>query len=124
MTDGELQIIELAKQPLHYGKLASADIVQIGANMSCGDQVTIYLKLEGDKIMTAQFESTGCSINKASASLLCDYLIGRSLEQAQGITVGQVEELLGVSLSPSRLKCALLPLETVKQAIQEVKSKR
>lgn len=132
MTDHQLQIIELSKHPINYGKLEDADIVKIGKNLSCGDQVSVYIKVKrapspssspsgrGRRVVAKiTFEATGCSISIASASLLSDYLVGKSLEEVLKIGIKEIEELIGIPLGPSRLKCAWLPLDAIQQGVNE-----
>lgn len=133
------QIIELYKHPLNFGKDETADIIKIGMNLSCGDQVSIYLKLEesrkeegktapysllpasSSRIESIMFEGTGCSVSVASASLLTEILRGKTLEEVLSWGVKEIEEMLGVEMGPSRLKCALLPLDTIQEGIREFK---
>ena len=132
MNDNQLQIIELSKHPINYGKLEDAEIVKIGKNLSCGDQVSIYIKLNKtpspssspsgrgrNVVEKISFEATGCSISIASASLLSDYLVGKNMEEVLKIGTKEIEELIGIPLGPSRLKCAWLPLDAIQQGIKE-----
>jgi len=128
MNEYAQQIIELYKHPLNFGKTEDADIIKIGINLSCGDQVSMYIKLKAkslelkDEIESISFEGTGCSVSVASASLLTEMLKGKKLEEVLGWGTMEIEELLGVELGPSRLKCALLPLDTIQEGIREAKS--
>lgn len=125
------QIIELYKHPLNFGKDETADIIKIGMNLSCGDQVSMYIKLKSQNskvknetqklkvIDTITFEGTGCSVSVASASLLTEMLKGKTLEEVLNWGAKEIEEMLGVEMGPSRLKCALLPLDTIQEGIRE-----
>lgn len=128
MDNNALQIIELYKHPLNFGKMADADIVKIGMNLSCGDQVSMYIKLRKKKgelrvIESISFEGTGCSVSVASASLLTEMLNGKTLEEVLGWGAKEIEQMLGMEMGPSRLKCALLPLDTIQEGIREFKEK-
>jgi len=130
MNDAQLQVIELSKRPINAGKLDDADIVKIGKNLSCGDQVSIYVKLANSEqglgnrvIAEVKFEGTGCSISIASASLLSETLKGKSFEEVLQLGPEEIQKILGLELGPSRLKCALLPLDTIQQGIREQKPK-
>lgn len=89
-----------------------------GANPVCGDRIKFYLKFEGGKAADASYEAEGCAISLASAALLAEYAKGKSREELQLITKDKLQGMLGVDLSknPARLKCALLPLLTLKKA--------
>src|SRR3989344_2449746 len=125
MNDAQLQIIELSKRPINAGKLDQADIVKIGKNLSCGDQVSIYINLKGEArsenraIEKIMFEGTGCSISIAAASLLSETLKGKSFDEVLKLGPAEIQKILGLELGPSRLKCALLPLDTIQQGIKE-----
>jgi len=82
----------------------------------CGDRIRFDLKLEedGQTIKDVGFSAVGCAISKASASMLSDLLVGRSLEEVKELTKEDVLDELGIDLGPVRLKCALLPLKVVK----------
>lgn len=116
------QIIELYKHPLNFGKDETADIIKIGMNLSCGDQVSMYIHLQTDNkdlIEKISFEGTGCSVSVASASLLTEMLKGKTLKEVLSWGSKEIEEMLGVEMGPSRLKCALLPLDTIQEGIRE-----
>lgn len=85
-----------------------------GANRSCGDELTITLRVENGKVKDARFESRACAVCTASADLLLDKVIGQRRALADDITTEDVQRMIGLTLSPIRLKCALLPLETLK----------
>ncbi len=123
------QIIELYKHPLNFGKDETADIIKIGMNLSCGDQVSMYIKLRNKKeelrvIESITFEGTGCSVSVASASLLTEMLKGKTLEEVLSWGAKEIEQMLGVEMGPSRLKCALLPLDTIQEGIKEFRIKK
>ncbi len=118
------QIIELYKHPLNFGKDETADIIKIGMNLSCGDHVSMYIKLKADSpklkiIEKIMFEGTGCSVSVASASLLTEMLKDKTLDEVLSWGTKEIEEILGVEMGPSRLKCALLPLDTIQEGIKE-----
>lgn len=122
------QIIELYKHPLNFGHDETADIIKIGMNLSCGDQVSMYIKTgsgtrnpDTTTIENITFEGTGCSVSVASASLLSEMLKGKTLEEVLSWGTKEIEEMLGVKMGPSRLKCALLPLDTIQEGIKEFK---
>jgi len=110
------RIVHIWKNPPNRGEIKDADLVAEGANPICGDKVKIFLKIKGGKIVDASFTGEGCAISIASASLLLDYANGKSIEEIKKLDKEKIMELLELDLSknPSRLKCALLPLATLK----------
>lgn len=86
-------------------------------NASCGDKLQVDILVEGDIIKEARFEGAGCAISQASASLLLESLQGQSVQAARALSKNDLLALLGVELSPARLKCALLSLETVQKSL-------
>lgn len=103
--------------PRNYGLRDGFDVEARAANPLCGDSLTMRLKLVDDKIADIRFESQGCVISRAAASLLSEYIKGKAIAEARAITSETVLGLLGAAIMPARLKCALLALETVKQAV-------
>lgn len=110
-------IIDLAKHPVNKRELAHADITGSGANVTCGDRLRIYAKLNKEgRIAEATFEGEGCAISMASASLLTEEAKGRTPQEILKWSTAEVFEWLGTELGPARVKCGLLPLETLQQA--------
>ncbi|MBI4120595.1 MAG: SUF system NifU family Fe-S cluster assembly protein [Parcubacteria group bacterium] len=103
--------------PRNYGLRDSFDMEAKGTNPLCGDSLTLRLKLDGGKIFDVCFESEGCVISRASASLLLEHIKGKAVAEAKAVTPEIVFSLLGVAIMPARLKCALLPLETVQSLL-------
>ncbi len=110
------RIVHIWKNPPNRREMQDADFVFEGANPVCGDKVRIFLKMEGGRISEASFTGEGCAVSIASASLLMDYVKGKTLEEIRKMDGKKMMELLGLELSknPSRLKCALLPLMAMK----------
>jgi nitrogen fixation NifU-like protein len=108
-------IIERYKNPLYRGKLDPHDISFEDDNPLCGDHIRIDLRLDPNNIVTeASFEGHGCAISQASADLLVESVIGKSLEHVKGLTKEDILDMLGIELGPVRLKCALLSLKVLK----------
>ena len=110
-------ILDHYKHPRCHGTLERPDARVQDANPLCGDRLTMdFLFVEG-RVARVRFTGTGCSISLASASLLCEAIEGKTLEEVKAITREDVLELLGVDeLGPVRSKCAMLALKTVKAA--------
>ncbi len=110
------EILEHYAHPHHYGRLEDPDITHEESNPLCGDRIRFDIKLDGDgqTVRDIRFSAVGCAISKASASMLSDLLIGRTLDEIRALTREDVLDELGIDLGPVRLKCALLPLKVVK----------
>lgn len=110
------QILDHYKNPRNWGQIKDAQKVLKGANVSCGDDLIFYLKLDKkQKINGVKWQGRACAICIASASMLSEQIIGQTPEEIQNIAIDQIKKNLGIALSPIRLKCALLPLETLKE---------
>jgi len=110
------EILEHYTHPHHYGTIEHPDITHEENNPLCGDRVRFDIRLDGDgqTVKDVRFSAVGCAISKASASMLSDMLIGRTLEEIRSLSKEDVLDELGIDLGPVRLKCALLPLKVVK----------
>jgi len=108
-------ILDHYKHPRNYGKLEPADISYEDDNPLCGDRIRIDIRLdENDRVKEAAFSGKGCAISQASASMLTEEILGKSLDEIKQIGKEQILELFGIELGPTRLKCALLSLKVLK----------
>jgi nitrogen fixation NifU-like protein len=111
-------IIDRYKNPHYRGSLEPHDITFQDDNPLCGDQIRIDLRLDGDgRISEAAFDGHGCAISQASADLLVESVIGKSLDEVKSKNKADVLEMLGIELGPVRLKCALLSLKVLKAGV-------
>lgn len=110
------EILEHYARPHHYGRLEHPDISHEESNPLCGDRVRFELALdsEGQKVQDVRFSGVGCAISKASASILSDMVVGKTLHELRSLAKQELLDELGVELGPVRLKCALLPLKVLK----------
>ena len=125
------------RRPRNFGILEDATSKSEGFNPLCGDQVTLYLKVQGDEIIDIAFDGVGCAISKSSASMMTEEIKGKTLEEAESIfeafrdmitrkhgddyrseMLGDLEILNGVSQYPARIKCATLSWHTLQSAIK------
>ncbi|MBI2762454.1 MAG: SUF system NifU family Fe-S cluster assembly protein [Chloroflexi bacterium] len=112
-------ILEHYRRPHNFGVLEHANASHEGANPLCGDRITLQLRLIDGRIAGVGFTGRGCAISQASASLLTDEIKGKSVTDAAAMKAQEVLDLMGIAISPARLKCALLSLETMQLAIAE-----
>lgn len=116
-------IMDHYKKPRNRGEIEDADIQEHLLNPLCGDEITVYAVLDGDRVADVKFDGRGCSISQASASMMSERLMGRSRDEAEAqikdfkaMMVGEKEfpemddlaALKGVIQYPSRIKCATL----------------
>ena len=107
-------ILDYYKHPRHKVHLAAPDFQYHDHNPFCGDDITVELKVENGVVVDAAFDGHGCAISQATASMLMEEVIGKSLDAIKAIDKEYILEMLGIDLGPVRLKCALLPLKVLK----------
>lgn len=110
-------ILDHYKHPRYKGHLDSPDIHHHDHNPFCGDDITVELKVENGIVVAAAFDGRGCAISQATASMLMEEVIGKSLDELKQWDKEYILELLGIEIGPVRLKCALLPLKVLKAGI-------
>ncbi len=113
-------ILENYKNPKNYGKIENPTSHSHGSNPLCGDEIFIYLKIEENKIADIKFMGKGCAISQASASILTEMVKGKDIDYAKNLKDEDLLKELGIKLSPVRLKCALLSLWTLRDAISKI----
>jgi len=112
-------ILEHYRHPHNFGVLEAPTASYEGANPLCGDRITMMLGIRDGRVAEVGFTGRGCAISQASASLLTDEIKGKPVADVAKMTSRDVLDLLGIDISPARLKCALLSLDTLEHAIAE-----
>jgi nitrogen fixation NifU-like protein len=127
-------ILDHNRRPRNFRAIDEASRRQEGYNPLCGDRLTLYVKLDGDRISDVAFQGTGCAISKASASLMTEALKGKTVEEARALferfhemitsapedavaDLGKLSVFAGVREFPTRVKCASLAWHTLKAAV-------
>jgi nitrogen fixation protein NifU and related proteins len=113
-------ILEHYRRPHNFGVLESPSATSEGANPLCGDRITMQLGIRDGRVAEVAFTGRGCAISQASASLLTDEVRGMPVERALAFRADELLDLLGIEISPARLKCAMLSLETLEHALADV----
>jgi nitrogen fixation NifU-like protein len=129
-------ILEHANNPSRRGSLEKCTHSHVGLNPLCGDEIELQLLVENGVISDIRFRGEGCSISQASASMLTEEVVGKTVEEAGQLTeifkdwmkdrakaepagpIGDLEALSGVRSYPVRIKCALLPWTTMHEALR------
>lgn len=126
-------ILDHNKSPRNFRVLPNANRTAQGANPICGDNYTIYARMDGDVVKEVSFQGTGCAISKASASILTESLKGKTMAEVKSLfgkvhdmvttgnwdgDVGKLAALAGVHKFPVRVKCALLPWHAALAAVE------
>ena len=111
------QILEHYKRPHNFGRLDDYDLEFEDSNPFCGDEQHVFIRLDHEgKVSEVGFEGKGCAISTAATSMLTDELEGMSREDLLRLPKDFVLDLLGIDISATRIKCALLGLKVVKGA--------
>ncbi len=133
-------ILDHNKNPRNFKRIEDADCSVEGYNPLCGDHYTIFLKMDGEIISEIAFVGSGCAISKASASVMSTILKGKTRTEAEQLfekfhhlvrgeikndadidQLGKLAAFAGVSEFPARVKCAILPWHTMKNAVEKKK---
>ena len=116
-------IIDRYKNPRMRGVLDPHDYTYQDDNPLCGDQIRVDLRVdENDKISEAAFSGSGCAISLASADLLVESVVGKTLDEVKQLGKEDILEMLGIELGPVRLKCALLSLKVMKAGVYVIEA--
>lgn len=111
------QILEHYKEPRNFGKIENPSHHAREVNPLCGDNLELFLNVKDGRIVDVGFDGNGCAISKASCSMLTEKLRGMRIEDARKITSNDILKMLGIEISPARIKCALLSLKVLNSAI-------
>ena len=130
-------ILDHYRNPRHRGSLESPSASHEGLNPLCGDEVTVELLVDGDRIADVAYNGSGCSISQSSASMMTEAILGKPLDEVRRLkddftalmrgeggidpeSLGDLEALSGVRKFPVRVKCATLAWHTLEEAVGEL----
>lgn len=123
MTEAQEIILQNYKEPSNFGKPSwSPTATSTKQNLTCGDEVTVYLKTNENKVTDIAFTGEGCSISIATASILSEEFKNKPIEEVLKYSEIELISLLGIELTLSRRNCALLSLEAIKEALTQNKA--
>ncbi|HLE54293.1 MAG TPA: SUF system NifU family Fe-S cluster assembly protein [Thermoplasmata archaeon] len=129
-------ILDHSRSPRNFHAMEGADRTAVGNNPLCGDRLTLFLRMEGDRIADVSFQGQGCAISKASSSLMTAAIKGLSISEAEALfgkfhdmvtgdskaapdpALGRLAVFAGVAEFPARVKCASLPWHTLRAALE------
>ena len=130
-------VMDHSRRPRNYGSMEQPTSSTDGHNPLCGDEITVFLKLEDNKVIEVSFEADGCAISKSSASMMTEGIKGKSVPEVMHVfeafrslltqdklddeqieLLGDLEILKGVSNYPTRIKCATLSWHTLKAGLE------
>lgn len=111
-------LLDHFRNPRNYGSLPSPDTAYEEFNPLCGDRVRIELKISNNHIAAARFVGDGCAISIAAASLLTELVLGAEIDPGAVISDEELLSSLKSDIKPSRMKCALLPLDALRSCVK------
>jgi nitrogen fixation NifU-like protein len=112
-------ILELYRSPSNFGILENANKEATEYNSVCGDEITVQLLVKDNVVKDVKFSGSGCAISMVSSSLLTDKIKGMKTSDVKKMNHEDIVKLMGIKITPARIKCALLSLEAVKKALRQ-----
>ena len=113
-------ILEHYRRPHNFGVIEDADASYEGANPLCGDRITLMVGVSDGVVDRVGFTGRGCAISQASASLLTDEIKGKPISEVAAIRADDLLDLLGIDISPARLKCAMLSHDSLQHVLADL----
>ncbi|MEI6532944.1 MAG: SUF system NifU family Fe-S cluster assembly protein [Candidatus Roizmanbacteria bacterium] len=114
-------ILDHYQYPHNHGHLTEPNYKTKVNNPLCGDEIEMEVNISNNQVEQISFFGHGCAISQASASILTDFVKGKSVSELQNLQKDSIMNLLGIELSPNRLKCALISLEALHKLLKECK---
>ena len=112
------KVLEHYRHPRNVGKIDNADLIGEAGSLACGDSLKLYIKLDGNIIKDAKFQTFGCGSAVASSSILTEMIIGKTLEEAKKITNKDIAEELG-GLPQEKMHCSVMGQEALEDALKK-----
>jgi nitrogen fixation NifU-like protein len=116
-------ILEHYRRPHNFGVIEEPSATFEGANPLCGDRITMQVAVQDGVVTDIGFTGRGCAISQASASLLTDEVKGKAVADVSAIQAVDLLDLLGIEISPARLKCAMLSFDSLQHLLADIGAK-
>ena len=113
-------ILEHYRRPHNFGVIDEPTASFEGSNPLCGDRITVQLGIAGGVVERVGFTGRGCAISQASASLLTDEIKGKPVADVAAFRADDLLDLLGIDISPARLKCAMLSHDSLQHVLEDL----
>ncbi len=115
-----LMLLDHYENPRNFGKLDDADIVKEAGNPSCGDLITIYLKIDKRGLIEdVKFDGAGCTISQSTMSILTEKIRGSYIDQMRSFSNDYIKEIIGERLFNLRKECSTVGLNVIKKALKQ-----
>ena len=117
--DSQELILDHYHHPKNHGALDAPTHQATSSNLSCGDSLSVDIAVKNGIIEAIGWDGTGCALSQASASIISEHVLGKTTEETRNISKETLLSLLGISPSPTRLKCTLLSIDTIHRALSK-----
>lgn len=117
------ELIYNYEHPKNKGSMKSPEAQMHEENISCGDKITVYLSIQDGKVKDVKFDGSGCVISMGTASILTDFMKGKTIGEVEGFGKERLLELISIEPGPARIHCATLSLRAIRKALLEYEGK-
>lgn len=117
-------IMDHYENPRNYGQIDNPDVQQTESNLGCGDQITVYLNIQSDRVEDIKFEIKGCIVSQAGTSLVSEFVKGRTTKEIKNTGLNKMKEFLSKDIVIRRPQCIGLGINTIKKAIIKYEKQR
>ncbi len=114
-------LLDLYKNPLNRGALTNAELQYKIHNPLCGDEIELFIKLNNNSVSEVGWEGAGCVISQVGASLLTDYIKGKTRSELEKLSIDEIIKISGLNLNPTRLRCYLLSFSALQKILHETR---
>lgn len=112
------RLLSYYKNPQFIGIVADENMTGTTSNPSCGDSIRLSVHVDHGIVKAMKYQGVGCVISRAAAAMLCEYALGKTVDQLKEIDVESILSMLKVELGPNRLKCASLVLSALEEGMK------
>lgn len=112
------ELMDHYHHPRNNGSLEEPDFTAMDFNPSCGDRVCFQGRIKNEKLVMVMFTGSGCILSQATASMLTEKCLGKTVHELLEISKDEIVAMIGISLGPNRIKCVLLPLFVLQEGVR------